>query len=44
MTCTLRKVLKTWKNSDRVKEIDEDEELQALIDFVLGPEKDEDSS
>ena len=29
----------------RVKEIDEDEELQALMDFVLGPEReDEDSS
>ena len=29
----------------RVKEIDEDEELQVLMDFVLGPEtEDEDSS
>ena len=37
----LRIVLKTWKNS----EMDEDEELQVLMDFVLGPEtEDEDSS
>ena len=29
----------------RVKEIDEDEELQVLMDFILGPEtEDEDSS